>query len=297
VDAVRAPGVAAPSRSELEPAFARALHFLRDAGDASALRHAEASLGLRPVREVEEALEAEVPEAAGDARCAAALFQRLASLRALRGRTAARLAHAVEALQRPDGAFRAPGDADDAPEDPALPPFLRAGSDPVFLTAMLGGCLALSGAASPASVKAAGAWLGERWSPDRVQGGSWHGIASLFHFFASGDHELSDEAMQWCGRELERGFRTRAFGGVETGEVFVLCAATALPGARLAAGEVARAVVEEQGADGGWRPHGARAPGAGDPAETARAIAVLLHLAGVRPGSLAPALAAALASG
>lgn len=287
--ALRAPGAPVPGASELEAALAGALGFLRSSGDLAALREAEASLGLRSLREAEAELEAGLPAAAQDAHCAATLFRRLAWLRALRGRTAACLAAAVEKLQRTDGAWCAPGDdAGPALHASALPPFLRGERDPVFLTAMLAGCLALTGNASAAAVAAAGAWLGERWSPDLVQGGSWPGIASLFHFFASGDHELGDEVLQWCGRELERGFRTRALGAVETGEVFLLCAATALPGARLGAGEVARALLEEQGDDGGWRPHEAKSPaGASDPAETVRAIAVLAHLAPVRPGALA----------
>lgn len=296
MEALRAPGAAAPSLPEVEAALARALRFLRGAGDPVALQHAEALLGLRPVREVEAALAPAVTaaEAKRDAHRVVVLFRQLAALRALRGRVAAALARAAETLQRPDGSWRADGDAsetDAAGPAAALPPFLRGASDPIYLTAMIAGSLALTSHPCPAALAPAGAWIAERWRPELVQGGAWHGLVSLFHFFASGEHELADEALQWCGRELERAFRARAIGAVATGEVFLLCAATALPGARLAAGEVARAILDEQAADGGWREaaaaHSARGGATSAPAETARAVAVLLHLVAPRPGTLA----------
>lgn len=294
--ALRAPGAAAPEPSELEASLVRALGFLRRAGNARALRHAEALVGLRPARELEAALAARVAEAAADPCLAAELFRELAELHALRGPTAGLLARALETTQHPDGSWRsarAPADP-----DPALPPFLARDADPIHLTALIAGSLALSGGASDATLEAASAWLAARWRPELAQSGSWHGLSALFHFFASGEQELADVAFQWCGRELERGFRERTIGAAAVGQVFVLCAARALPGARLAASEVARAILEEQAADGGWpapepasAPHAPDAPS--DPRWTAHAIAALLELAPLRPASLARALAGA----
>ena len=62
-----------------------------------------------------------------------------------------------------------------------------------------------------------------------------------------GDVDVADEALQWCGRELERGFRIGAFDAVRVARVFVLCDAPALPGARLAAAEVREALLRAQG--------------------------------------------------
>jgi len=301
VEALRAPGAAAPEPSELEASLVRALGYLRRAGDPHALRHAEALLGLRPVREVEDALAARATDAAADPRLAAELFRELAELRALRGPAAGRLARALEATQDADGAWRSP--LAPADPDPALPPFLAGAADPIHLTALIAGSLALAGVASEAALEGADAWIALRWRPELAQSGSWHGLSALFHFFASAEHELADEAFQWCGRELERAFRTRAIGAAAVGQVFVLCAARALPGARLAAAEVARAVLDEQAADGGWP-----APAIGDGAEnaepgvpsgpsdarwTAHAIAALIQLSGLRPASFARALAGA----
>ena len=65
-------------------------------------------------------------------------------------------------------------------------------------------------------------------------------------------HEDSDAILQWCGRELERGYRAGAFDAVRTARVLVDCDAPSLPGARLAAGELVAALLGEQAPDGGW---------------------------------------------
>ena len=66
------------------------------------------------------------------------------------------------------------------------------------------------------------------------------------------DEEAADEILQWCGRELERGFRARRFSAVRTARVFTWCDAPALPGARLEPAEVVSRFGDEQGADGGF---------------------------------------------
>ena len=85
--------------------------------------------------------------------------------------------------------------------------------------------------------------------------------------------DVADEALQWCGRELERGFRTGAFSPVAVGSVFARCDASALPGARLRADEVARALLAAQREDGSF-------PGDGPPERAAcEAALALRHLA------------------
>ena len=69
---------------------------------------------------------------------------------------------------------------------------------------------------------------------------------------------MADEALQWCGRELERGFRTGSIDAVRTARVFALCDAAALPGARLRADEVAAALLREQDSDGAFGAEPAR---------------------------------------
>jgi hypothetical protein len=88
---------------------------------------------------------------------------------------------------------------------------------------------------------------------------------------------VADEALQWCGRELERGFLNGAFGAVAVARVFGRCDALALPGARLRADEVARALLAAQREDGGF-------PGEGPPERVAcEAALALRHLAPAAP--------------
>jgi hypothetical protein len=55
-------------------------------------------------------------------------------------------------------------------------------------------------------------------------------IAAFATCFANVDHDASDAILQWCGRELGRGFVTRAFDAVRTARVLVSCDAHGLPG-------------------------------------------------------------------
>jgi hypothetical protein len=127
-------------------------------------------------------------------------------------------------------------------------------ADRLALTASLLGLLVRCPAARVSALRRAAAHLAARWSVERVQGGDYAAIAGYLHAFAGVPAELdvADEALQWCGRELERGFRIGAFDAVQVGRVFVLCDAVALPGARLGAAEVARALLGAQAADGGF---------------------------------------------
>lgn len=145
-----------------------------------------------------------------------------------------RMVRDLERLQAEDGHWG--GDADDA----------------IFETGTLGGHLAKVPSASAGLLDAASDWLAARFSPERVQGFQWRGVAAYAHVFANRPHAAADEILQWCGRELERGFRTRHFDAVHTARVLVWCDASSLPGARLDAGELLEALLIEQAADGGF---------------------------------------------
>jgi hypothetical protein len=99
-------------------------------------------------------------------------------------------------------------------------------------------------------------YLAARWSPDRVKGSAWGANAAYFHCFALVRHERADAILQWCGRELERGFRTGVYDAVRTARVFALCRAHALPGSRLAAAELVARILDEQMDDGGYASPG-----------------------------------------
>jgi hypothetical protein len=101
-------------------------------------------------------------------------------------------------------------------------------------------------------LRAASAFLAARWGPERVQSGDPIAIGAWAQWFANTDDELADAGLQWCGRELERGFRTGAIDALATARVFALCDAQALPGARLGAEEVVLSLTAAQAADGGF---------------------------------------------
>ncbi|HJO23195.1 MAG: hypothetical protein GY772_14385 [bacterium] len=124
--------------------------------------------------------------------------------------------------------------------------------DAIFDTGTLGGHLAKAPSASARLLDAAGDWLAARFSPERVQGFQWRGVAAYAHLFANLSHEKTDEILQWCGRELERGFRARRFDAVHTARVLVWCGAPCLPGARFEGAELLEALLIEQAADGGY---------------------------------------------
>ena len=137
--------------------------------------------------------------------------------------------------------------ADDGGFAPALAPDARR-----FETGMIAGHLAKTRYARPALLLGAADFLARQWSPDLVQGGSWHAIAAYAHCFANVDHDESDAILQWCGRELGRGFVTRAFDAVRTARVLVYCDAHGLPGAELTREDLLIALLTEQGGDGSF---------------------------------------------
>jgi hypothetical protein len=206
----------------------RALAFIEAHGDASARRRAAGLGGVLPAAGVLEALPA--PSGLDDA---LALLELADDLRALSLPAAERAVSVVEAAQQPDGSWGG-----------------------LWRTGLLAGFLAKTPYARPATLHAAGAWLADQWAPEQVKGGdarrAWPAIAAFAHFFANVPHDLSDAALQWCGRELDRGFRTRRWDAVRTARVLLWCDAGAMPGARLGAEELVSALAAEQQPDGGW---------------------------------------------
>jgi hypothetical protein len=163
----------------------------------------------------------------------------LDDLGALDGGVTAGAARFAVAAQHDDGPF---GDASDAP----------------FLTGMLAGHLAKSRFGHTASLAAAADWLAGHFSPELVQ--SWRPLAGCACAFANLAHEEGDAILQWCGRELERGFRTRRFDPVSVARVLVWCGSTSLPGARLDPAELVEAIAAAETPGGGFTaPAGAPA--------------------------------------
>ena len=209
---------------------ARAASFIEAHGDATARLRADALLGRADADQVLARL---APD------CTASLARALAigdDLRALSDAHVRGWTERLAASCAPDGGWE-----HGAPLEVRL-----------FTTGMIGGHLAKTRWARSEVINGAADFLARHWTPDRVQGGSWRAIAAHAHLFANTDHELADAVLQWCGRELGRGFATGLFDAAHTARVLVHCDTHALPGSALRAPDLVAALLAEQRADGGW---------------------------------------------
>jgi hypothetical protein len=238
--------------SGLEEARARAARFVAERGDQAAARRAAVLIGAEPFASARGALE-RWAEAAGvfpatggiDPAAALPVLGSLADLRALDCALALRIAEAAGKGQAEDGSFG------------------PAGSDEehrIYTTGRLAARLSALRSVRMSLLDRAADYLAARFSPERVSGFAWRALASYTPFFTNVEHERGDEVLQWCGRELERGFRTRRFDAVQTARVWVDCGAATLPGARVSAGEIVLALLAEQAGDGSWPLPGAPSP-------------------------------------
>jgi hypothetical protein len=237
----------------------RAAAFVGAHGDELARRRAAVLVGRCPPGRVLEAVD---PDGAlADVAAMRRLLALCDDLRVPDAPLAGRVARGLASAQAADGSW-AEGSA------PGVDARL-------VTTGMLAGYLAKTPFARPETLAAAGDFLAAHFRPERLQGGRWPEIAAYAHYFANALHDSADEVLQWCGRELERGFRTRAFDAVRTARVFAWCDALALPGARIDAQELWLALISEQEPDGGFAP----AAGAGTRERVAHSLDALAALA------------------
>jgi hypothetical protein len=218
----------------------------------AALAEAQAPDGaLRPWRETpaaDPALEASLEGLA-----------RLDALGLLDSPVGERAAAFLLARQSPDGGWDEPG-ADEERR--------------IALTGEAAGLLAKTPFARASALARAEAFLATRWSVERVAGPRYAPILAYVHALAHVPSDLADEVLQWCGRELERGFRTGAFAPVAVARVFLRARARALPGARIEASEVVAALLAAQDAEGAFRAE----PEAPPLVATLEAVEALLRL-------------------
>jgi hypothetical protein len=220
-----------------QPALARASAFVQERGAPLERLRARALLGEVPGREVLAFLLEEGSLASDDPETLARAFETLDPLGQLAGPQVERAVATLAGTIDEDGSWGPPGGSLDAR---------------IVLTGLLGGFLTKSLMLRPRVRAAIDAFLCRTWDPERVKSGACESIAAYAHWFSLNDSGLSDAALQWCGRELERGFRTRRFDAPATSRVFVLCRAAVLPGTSLTGGELCDALTHEQGEDGGF---------------------------------------------
>jgi hypothetical protein len=253
----------------------RALAFVATWGDELAQRRARVLAGRAGVAPVVDGLaERQLPDggfpdaaACGGAASLAATRSALAALAdlgALHGALVARAADHLARAQRADGSWAPQGEASEA--------------DALEATGRIAGLLARAACVRARTIDAAAEWLAARFAPERVQGFAVGALAAYAATFANVPHEAGDAILQWCGRELERGFRAGAFDAARTARVLLDCDAPSLPGARLAPGEIVAALLLEQATDGGWP-----APGGASAERVARTLDALAALARLAP--------------
>jgi len=144
----------------------------------------------------------------------------------------------------------------------------------VALTGEVTGLLAKTPYARDSALARAEAFLARHWTVEGVQGPCYAPILAYVHALAHLHSELADEALQWCGRELERGFRTHVFPPVAVARVFLRARARALPGLQIGPDEIVATLLAAQEADGGWSAE----PGAARLDATFEAVEALLRL-------------------
>ncbi len=152
--------------------------------------------------------------------------------------------HAVaflEQTQLPDGSWGSWNGG----EDPA-------GEARLHLTGMLAGILGKTPVVRQRVLDLAAGFVGDRWSASRVGGGRWPTLACFAQFFTNVADPRSDEALQWCGRELERGFRSRSFGALAVARALLYCDAVAFPGCGIRAVELVEGLIGAQAEDGSF---------------------------------------------
>jgi hypothetical protein len=257
-------------QGEVVAALARARSFVARAGSALERLRADVLAGEAPGARVAGLVESrqlasgavgplEADGPAGVATTAAALAL-LDELGALDHPCAERAAVWLASRQARDGSF---SPAADASADVRL-----------LFTASVAALLARTGRVRESVLDAAAAHVAAGFSVERVQRGDWEALAALFPFFADHPGELADAALQWCGRELERGWRTGRFDALRAARIFVLCGARALPGAKLDARELVPALLAGQAGDGGFG-----APGGPDAGRVEPTLDAMLALA------------------
>ena len=160
-----------------------------------------------------------------------------ADLRGLHLRVVERACSYLEAVQADDGSWGAV----DEPEERKI-----------VRTGMFAGHLGKTRFARAAMLASAGDYIADRFTPDLVQNFNWPAIAAYANYFANVPHDESDAVLQWIGRELERGFRSGRFDGVQTARVLLYAEAPSLPGGRVNATEAVERLLAEQQGDGGW---------------------------------------------
>ncbi|MFK7896442.1 MAG: hypothetical protein AB8G23_11435 [Myxococcota bacterium] len=146
----------------------------------------------------------------------------------------------LESQQAEDGAFRM-GSTESGDVQSEL-----------FWTGMIAGILGRTPVSRLVTLEAAGRYLSARFDPEMVEHDGYSALIGYAHFYTNVADDLADEALQWCGRALEKGFRSRHMEAVAAVRVLLTCDAQAMPGATFDVAELLERLLDEQAGDGGF---------------------------------------------
>ena len=196
----------------------------------------------------------------------------------LHGDWVERAVRALEARQAPDGAFRVRGPVVMEPGDGDRAAFAA----DVFFTGMVAGMLGRTPVSKADALERAGEFVVAHFSPDAVEHDGYSALMACSLFFTNVGHDRSDELLQWCGRALEKGFRSGRIDAVATMRVLLSCDAQAMPGATFDAVELLDRVLTEQAGDGGFAELSLAGP-AGRTTQTFDAMLAIVRLCSALP--------------
>jgi len=168
----------------------------------------------------------------------------LADQRGLHASSAERATQFLASVQQEDGSW--------GPEPESLSAGEAVERGRLFVTGSLAGLLGRTRFARPELRERASHYLAARWKPEQIVDGGWAELVAFASYFANVPSDASEAALQWCGRELERGFRAGSFDARETVRVMLCCNVMALPGATIGTPELLSALLGEQAEDGGF---------------------------------------------
>ena len=264
-------------REQAATALERGLGYVDREGDALARLRARVALEAAPREELVAAVEAQQADdgtfaplglaatgAWGAAPVPSAVLGALEALSilsdvdALHAECVERCARQLEATQSDDGSWGGEGDA---PEDC------------IFATGLLGGLLARTRYARPATLDAASRFLDLHWSPKAVVEGGWELLAASSVFFGNVAGERSEAVSSWCGRDLERRYREGTLGALPVLRILMYRNALSVPGAGFEPIDLLASLLPTQTEAGAFP--GLAGPGVAPTVDALRSIPVL----------------------
>lgn len=152
----------------------------------------------------------------------------------------------------------------------------------LFATGVLAGLLGRSRSARPEMLGAAGVYLGQFWSVERIRNGGWPTVSAFALYFTNVFDEGAEAALPWCARELARGLAEGEYSAGMILRSLFYCEAETLPGVEFDTNGLLVTLLDEQHEDGSFGREGDSAAGRIGPTLDAMMFILRLCRVGVR---------------